>query len=159
MTSWTILIPAPTKWMNANQRHGHWSERSGPTKLWRDAAKVLAHQARIPALDRVTITATVHRPDRRRNADAHNRYPTVKAVVDGLVDAGVLPDDCDRHLVSLTIQAGASVDKRRYPLGVLELTITTTETGGRNGEQMGRDQGGSQEQPAIPGEVDHADAR
>lgn len=125
MTSWTILIPAPTKWMNANQRHGHWSERSGPTKLWRDAAKVLARQARIPALDRVTITATVHRPDRRRNADAHNRYPTVKAVVDGLVDAGVLPDDCDRHLVSLTIRAGAPVDKRRYPLGLLTLDIET----------------------------------
>jgi hypothetical protein len=109
--------------MNANQRQAHWSARSTPTKAWRTAAGLYAKQAKVPALGRAAITAVVHRSDRRRDADAHNRYPTVKAAVDGLVDAGVLPDDCDRYLDSLTIRAGEPVDKRKHPLGVLELII------------------------------------
>lgn len=121
---WTLLIPAPTTWMNANQRHNHWSQRSGPTKLWREAAELHARNAHIPRLERARITAVVHRADRRRDCDSHNRYPTVKAAVDGIVDAGVLEDDCDRFLVSLTIRAGDRVDKQRFPLGLLGLLIT-----------------------------------
>ena len=36
-------------------------------------------------------------PDRRRR-DRHNLAPTVKAMMDGLIDAGLLPDDADRYL-------------------------------------------------------------
>jgi hypothetical protein len=115
--------------MNANQRDGHWSARSGPTKLWRDAAAVYAKKARIPGLEIARITATVHRADRRTDCDAHNRYPTVKAAVDGIVDAGVLADDCDRHLTALTIRAGQPVDKKQYPLGLLEVTVYRIEEG------------------------------
>lgn len=121
---WTLLIPAPTKWMNANQRAAHWSARSGPTKLWRETAALRARAARIPRLERVKVTAVVHRTDKRSDCDAHNRYPTVKAAIDGVVDAGVLEDDCDRYLAALTIGAGDPVDKRRYPLGLLALLIT-----------------------------------
>lgn len=124
---WLILIPAPTKWMNANQRYTHWSQRSEPTKLWRDAAAVATRRAGVPAMQRAAITAVVHRPDRRKDSDSHNRYPTVKAVIDGLVDAGVLPDDCDRYLTALTIQPGDPVDKQRWPLGVLGITVYRIE--------------------------------
>ncbi len=122
--TYRVAIPAPTTWMNANQRSAHWSARSGPTKAWRAAAGLYAKRAKVPALGKAAITAVVHRADRRMDADAHNRYPTVKAAVDGLVDAGVLPDDCDRYLTSLTIEPGAPVDKRKHPLGVLELIVT-----------------------------------
>ncbi|WP_155830241.1 hypothetical protein [Glycomyces tenuis] len=121
---WTLLIPAPTTWLNANQRHNHWSARSGPTKLWREAAEIRARAAGIPAMKRATITAIVHRADLRKDCDAHNRYPTVKAAIDGIVDAGVLEDDCDRFLVSLTIRAGDRVDKKKHPLGMLGLLVT-----------------------------------
>nr|WP_303769103.1 hypothetical protein [Schaalia odontolytica] len=36
-------------------------------------------------------------PDRRRR-DRHNLAPTIKAMLDGLIDAGLLPDDADRYL-------------------------------------------------------------
>lgn len=29
-------------------------------------------------------------------------YPTVKAAIDGIVDAGVIEDDDDRHLIAVT---------------------------------------------------------
>lgn len=122
--AYTVFVVAPCRFMNANERHSHWSQRSGPTGLWREEAGDAAAYAEVPALERARITAVVHRTDRRFDCDSHNRYPTVKAAVDGLVDAGVLPDDCDRHLVSLTIRAGEQVAKREFPYGVLELIIT-----------------------------------
>ena len=36
-------------------------------------------------------------PDRRRR-DRSNLAPTVKALMDGMIDAGLLPDDADRYL-------------------------------------------------------------
>jgi len=39
----------------------------------------------------VRVTFGVRDPGRRR--DPHNYMPTVKAIIDGLVDAGVWPDD------------------------------------------------------------------
>jgi hypothetical protein len=122
--TYTVFVIAPCKFMNANERHSHWSQRSGPTALWREEAGDAAAFADVPALERASITAIVHRTDRRTDCDSHNRYPTVKACVDGLVDAGVLPDDCDKYLLALTTQPGEQVPKSEFPFGVLELIIT-----------------------------------
>lgn len=82
--------------LTANQRH-HWTRRSRLTKALRSRAYWNARHHDIPALGQVRITATVAWPDRRRR-DVHNLMPTFKALVDGLVDAGVIPDDDDKHL-------------------------------------------------------------
>jgi hypothetical protein len=42
----------------------------------------------------VTIWAYFRFTNNRRR-DTGNLYPTVKALVDGFVDAGLIPDDCD----------------------------------------------------------------
>jgi hypothetical protein len=48
---------------------------------------------------RVRIVVTFRWPDLRRR-DAHNLYSyVIKPLVDGMVDARLLPDDDDRHLV------------------------------------------------------------
>lgn len=48
---------------------------------------------------RIALTATFRFPDRRRR-DTVNLYPyVVKPLVDGMVDARLLPDDDDTHLV------------------------------------------------------------
>lgn len=103
-----LLIPVhPADILGANQRRGHWGARHGRTRVLRELAAVLAHQAyRQNLLERhecADIVVTVHPPDRRRR-DAHNTLPSIKACIDGLVDAGILPDDSDKHLRSLTIQ-------------------------------------------------------
>lgn len=100
--SWTLDIPAPAPWLNANER-GHWSKRSGTIRLWRDAAHVYATKARLPGLGKVRIEAVLSFADKRRR-DPHNYYPTLKAIIDGLVDYGLIPDDSDEYLIGPDIR-------------------------------------------------------
>lgn len=126
MASWKLTIPAPTQWVSANDR-SHWASKARLVKVWRDATAVRAKAAKVPHTDKpVTITGWVRRIDSRR-ADAHNRILTVKACIDGLVDAGVLDDDSDKHVTAVTMRAGAPVDRKTHPLGVLVLEITEEE--------------------------------
>lgn len=85
----------------------HWRPLRRLTRLWRQAAHTGALDAfpgrgpagrcQGPCLVRVAFP--VADPGRRR--DPHNMAPTVKAIVDGLVDAGVWPDDNERWVTVL----------------------------------------------------------
>jgi hypothetical protein len=126
VASWTLTIPAPTQWVSANDR-SHWASKARLVKVWREATCLHAKSARLPHIDvPVTITGYVHRTINRR-ADAHNRILTVKACIDGLVDAGVLTDDNDKHVTAVTMRAGEPVDRKTHPLGVLVLEISEEE--------------------------------
>ena len=76
---------------------GHWSTRYKLTRAWREASAAAAHGLGRSPLKRgrgpceVRVQFPVRDPGRRR--DPHNTAPTVKAIVDGLVDASVWPDD------------------------------------------------------------------
>jgi crossover junction endodeoxyribonuclease RusA len=120
--SFTVTIPAPAAWMNANQRlHGR--AAAGTVRLWREAAAIYARKGKLPKLGQVAITATLHFADRRRR-DAPNYYPTIKACIDGLVDGEVLDDDADGYVTELTIRPGEMVARRPVgPSGALVLTI------------------------------------
>lgn len=123
MPDQTLIIPAPIEWLNSNDRR-HWAARSKLTKVWRQTAcwQAIAAMRRgelTAATGPVAITATIHRDTNRGRSDAHNRQPTVKAVLDGLVDAAVLRDDSDRYITRLSIDAG-----QRVSGGQLTITIT-----------------------------------
>ncbi|RYE40901.1 MAG: hypothetical protein EOP24_39035 [Hyphomicrobiales bacterium] len=62
-------------------------------------------------------------PDNRLR-DRSNAAPTVKALLDGLVDAGVLCHDDDRHILSELTTSHVEGDKGR-----IHLTITLTPEG------------------------------
>lgn len=94
---WTLTLSG-LEWLNANDRP-HWAEKARKTKAIREAACVLARSHRIPALDVVLVLAYVHPSTNRKKWDPANWYPSVKAAVDGLVDAGVVVDDDHGHLV------------------------------------------------------------
>ncbi|MFG3340568.1 hypothetical protein [Glycomyces sp. NPDC048151] len=124
--SWTLTIPAPTQWVSANDR-SHWQSKARLVKIWREAGALHARAAKLPHIDTpVHITGWVCRTDTRR-ADAHNRILTVKAVIDGLVDAGILDDDNDKHVTAVTMRAGEPVDRKQHPLGVLVIEISEEE--------------------------------
>lgn len=102
--SWTLTIPAPAPWLNANQRTD--LRRQTPDRrAWRDAAHTLAKAAKLPALQAAYILAILQFTDKRRR-DPHNYYPTIKAVVDGLVDYGLLPDDSSKYLAGPDVRLG-----------------------------------------------------
>lgn len=86
-----IEFPPPAKLISMNDRT-HWAVRARMTSAWRHAAFIAARQARLGALPPSTVTVGLPVRDSRRR-DPHNYFATVKPIIDGLVDAGLWPDD------------------------------------------------------------------
>ena len=86
-----LTFVPPARMLNLNDG-GHWAPRAARVKAWREATYWHAKAARIleqpPSHVQVTLPVV---SNRRR--DPNNWSPTVKAIVDGLVDAGVFVDD------------------------------------------------------------------
>jgi crossover junction endodeoxyribonuclease RusA len=101
----TLTFPQPAPRLSMNDRH-HWRKRGQLTKAWRESAfwaerfqithAPHRHDHLPPSFVRVTFPVS---DNRRRDAD--NPAPTVKAIVDGLVDAGVWPDDTPEWVETL----------------------------------------------------------
>lgn len=124
MTVHTLEISQPDKWLNANQRL-HWATRSQRTRAWRYAASYAARQADLPKhLPNAHILITLGFPDARRR-DVGNLQPTAKALVDGLIDYGLLVDDSDEYLTGPDLRRGPKTTTGR---GLIVLTVTTQET-------------------------------
>lgn len=98
---WSLFDPE-RPWTANTERHWHHMKRAQVVRDARERFYWLAKAAHIPALGRITIDVMPHSKDRRWRPDVAACYPTVKAAVDGLVDAGVIPDDTDDHLVAIT---------------------------------------------------------
>jgi len=121
--SWVVALPAGTELLNANQRH-HWRYKARVTKDLRETAGWAARIMRVPRLDQVRIAVEYQPPKLSRSRDGGNWAPSGKACIDGLRDAGVLPDDDSVHVLSETYSIGEP-----YPKGRLVLTITEVAGG------------------------------
>lgn len=78
----------------------HWGVRARLTKQLRQWGYLLGREGEGVArlgLTHARVEMEFAYPDRRRR-DRSNLAPTVKALMDGLIDAGLLPDDADRFL-------------------------------------------------------------
>lgn len=87
--------------LSANHRD-HWAQKARTTVSLRNKGRVEAAPwvAGFGAsqYQPAHLTVRVGWPDKRRR-DVANISPTIKALIDGIVDAGLLPDDDDAHLV------------------------------------------------------------
>lgn len=101
------LVHRARPWTANAERRLHFHARAALVAEWRAAFKILALEAHMPALGRIAVTAMPIRADRRSRPDVAACYPAAKAAVDGLVDAGVIPDDDPDHLVELRFTAPA----------------------------------------------------
>lgn len=94
------IIPLTrSKLLSANDKI-HWAARSRLTKQLRQWGYLLGREGEGVArlgLRHARVEMEFAYPDRRRR-DRSNLAPTVKALMDGLIDAGLLPDDADRFL-------------------------------------------------------------
>lgn len=94
------VLPLPrSKMLSANDKM-HWAARSRLTKQLRQWGYLLGREGEGVArlgLQHARVEVEFAYPDRRRR-DRSNLAPTVKALMDGLIDAGLLPDDADRFL-------------------------------------------------------------
>ena len=123
--SWPLTYTAKPGTLNA-ERKAHWSKRAAATAEWRQAFWALARQAKVPKLNRVTLDVRVECRTRQM-PDPGGIWPAVKAAEDGLVDAGVIPDDTGVHVLwlrmwapehtgrdALTVTVGEVQSMRRY---------------------------------------------
>lgn len=117
MTAQTVTIPIPSeRWLSSNQRI-HRMDAAGRT---RDIRLIAKHYAReLEPMDAAIITVAVGYPT-AREADAPNSWPSAKAAIDGLVDAGILPDDSTRYVPEHRFTRHPD----KTPRGQYALTIT-----------------------------------
>lgn len=75
------------------------------------------------------------RPPNTRRMDSPNWYPTVKALLDGLVDAGLLSDDNNQVIKEMRFRTGAThQNKGFYDIQLRFQSVTTDkEEGSVNG--------------------------
>jgi len=97
-------------WTMNRERRGseHWTQTRQRTAEWRQTFWALGLQQR-HRYERATITVEVRM--RAPVADTGACYPAVKAAIDGLVDARVLPGDTGDHLTAITFLAPIKVTK------------------------------------------------
>lgn len=120
MTRHTLTIQVHKAiWLTANQRL-HWSTRMRRTRMLRAYA---ASEARIHGLagrrlGPSVVTVVIGYPTTGR-ADPTNAEPTVKAIVDGLVDARVWNDDDHTHIPSVAFER----DPQKAPKGTHTVTL------------------------------------
>ena len=119
--SYLVELPIGLQLINANDRD-HWRKSATKTATIRSVARGQAKG--IPRLGRVKIRVIYYAPDNRRR-DTTNLFPSVKAAVDGIVDAGVLKDDSDKFVVGYEILRGG----HNVPKGQLTIEIIEVEDG------------------------------
>lgn len=89
---YSIEIPyLPQRELSPNWR-GHWAEKYKAAQQLKQDAYVAAKFSLIPVFKKATITFKFIVPDRRRR-DPDNFLASMKPAVDGLVAAGIFPDD------------------------------------------------------------------
>lgn len=94
---WVFEVPLGV-W-SANHRE-HWRVEAERVKEMRGLSCILARRSGIPKLTVVQVEAW---PLGKTNYDCGNAYPAVKAAQDGLVDAGILPNDGPKNVRRLTM--------------------------------------------------------
>ena len=101
-----IVISHMGRPLLANQVHRlHFRTVAAIRKGYRDGAAKLARAQRIGSYDAICVTAWAEYPSRRSMPDADAIAPSVKPVIDGLVDAGVIPDDSPAYVHQVTYRA------------------------------------------------------
>jgi hypothetical protein len=111
----TFTIP-PESWLTSN-RHGiHRGQRARIVRELHGVAILTVRCAGAkPLAGPVAAHWTVRYPKgvSRSKGDASNAQPTTKALLDGLVLAGLLEDDGPLHVTSETFTRGPNLDRPR----------------------------------------------
>jgi crossover junction endodeoxyribonuclease RusA len=95
---WTLDLKR-SRPMNLNERT-HWRVKAIEVENLRRTAALACRAAKIPPLPKVEIELHYQPRDKRRR-DPQNIVPDRKAAEDGVVDAGVIPDDTPEFSVPL----------------------------------------------------------
>ena len=102
--TWTLTYHARPWSLNVERRSSRF-QRAPMVKEWRDAYRLLALEERIPRLAWAHVEARPEYRTARSLPDTAACVGSVKAAIDGLVDAGVLTDDGPDRVRRVTFEA------------------------------------------------------
>lgn len=112
------LVIHKNNWMTSNQRT-HWAKNAEKSAALKQAAYIHARKNRLtPICEPVWVHALIGLPTMHR-FDPPNAWPTIKPIIDGLVDAGVLQDDDSAHVPYTSF----SRDPNKSPKDKYRITI------------------------------------
>lgn len=115
MRSWPVLLPYRRPPLSLNQKLHHMAEYRLKQRLKADT-QLVVRAARVPSMKAVTAELVWFKGDNRR-ADADNIAPTLKPVLDGMVAAGVIPEDNANHVLRTSTRIVLARDDPHPALG------------------------------------------
>jgi crossover junction endodeoxyribonuclease RusA len=95
VNEWSLHLPFTTA-PNLNDRK-HYMVKAKIVREWRGATSILGRSLRIPACERIKVELH-YVPAQERRRDPDNLVSALKPCCDGLVDAGIVPDDTERFV-------------------------------------------------------------
>ena len=123
MAELTIVVPR-SLWMSSNQRRDRRADM-GKVRDLRTLGFATARLHRLPTFHQVHVCAFIQYPTAHK-ADPPNAWPTLKAILDGLTDAGVWADDSSEHVVATEFRRDpGKSDKGTYRV---RLVLTAQDT-------------------------------
>jgi hypothetical protein len=116
--NYSVSVMGRRPWTtNQERKKGSHYLRSEITKWWRENFCEAAELAGIPHFESIKIEVTPILPDRKMQ-DTGACYPTAKAAIDGLVDAGVIDDDAPQYVPTITFHSPV-ISKGKQGLEIL----------------------------------------
>lgn len=116
--AYTITLPTGLKLLNSNQRLHHRPKGERTAELRAAAVEAVSDNPALmaalaaakpgPLFQRAHILGILH-PATNGRCDPANWYPSFKAAVDGIVDAGLLDDDDHTRVVGPDMRLGPKV--------------------------------------------------
>lgn len=92
-------------------------EMNALKQKWKDFIVWWVNDLGVEQFNKVKMTFIIFFPTRIRH-DVDNQIP--KFILDGFVEAGIIPDDDDSHLTSLTLQVGYDKNNPRTEIIIEE---------------------------------------
>lgn len=97
-----FILSYPKRPLTTNaERSGNRWTRAASVKEWREAFAWIARKERVPSMEWINVTVQPFQK-RGRLQDTAACNPSAKAAIDGLVDAGVVPDDTGEYVRQIT---------------------------------------------------------
>lgn len=122
-------------WTANAERTWHYHKRADLVRQTRERFAWLTLQQRIPLLDKIIVIAEPHVRTGRSVPDVGACFPTVKAAIDGIVDAGVLINDTPDHLIALMFLPPAKSGFDGLTIHVIPTSTPITEILGNIGDR------------------------
>jgi hypothetical protein len=103
--TYELTVTGRRPWtVNQERKKSSHYVRAEITRWWRENFMLAALQAGIPHYEKITLEVTPILPDRKMQ-DTGACYPTAKAAIDGLVDAGVVDDDAPKYVPTIVFNS------------------------------------------------------